>query len=482
MNMDFPTLDTLRKNHPAWRLLRAGSAPLVSAFLNRVFVEPNSRFLAQSDLIEALEDFLFILREERGDDAFPKSAQEYLNDWADDERGWLRKFYPEGQDEPHFELTPATEKALGWLASLTERHFVGTESRLRLLFDLLRQMRDGSQTDPEARVAELEKRRAEIDSEIEQIRAGDMPMMDNTALKDRFQQFMQMSRELLADFREVEHNFRLLDRLVRERIATWEGGKGALLEQIMGERDFISDSDQGRSFQAFWDYLMSPERQDELRVLLAHVLKLSPLEEMESENHLGRIHYDWLDAGEYTQRTVRRLSEQLRRFLDDQAWLENRRIMDLLHQIESGGLEIREIPPKGNFMELSDASVSIELPMERPLFRPPLKSVIEDVELESGEPDVNSSLLFEQIVVDRGELQRHIANSLQSNSQVNLAEVIAQHPLRHGLAELVVYIQMACESPYASVDEETLEWIEWSTQHGRRRAQMPRVLFVRGNT
>jgi len=481
MITDFSTLEMLRMNHPAWRLLRADNAPLVSAFLCRVFVVPNSRFEAQSDLIEALEDFLFTLREERGDDAFPKSAQEYLNDWADDERGWLRKFYPEGQDEPHFELTPATEKALGWLESLTERHFVGTESRLRLLFDLLRQMRDGSQTDPKARIAELEKRRTEIDSEIELIRAGEMPMMDDTALKDRFQQFSQMSRELLSDFREVEHNFRLLDRQVREHIATWEGGKGELLEQIMGERDSISDSDQGRSFHAFWDYLMSPERQDELRVLLAHVLGLSPLEEMGRENHLERIHYDWLDAGEYTQRTVRRLSEQLRRFLDDQAWLENRRIMDLLHQIENGVLKIRETPPKGDFMELSDASVSIDLPMERPLFRPPLKSVIEDVELESGEPDMDSSPLFAQIVVDRGELQHHIAKSLQLNGQVTLSEIIAQYPLRHGLAELVVYIQLACESSNASVDEETLEWIEWPTEHGRRRAQMPRVLFVKGN-
>jgi hypothetical protein len=51
-------------------------------------------------------------------------------------------------------------------------------------------------------------------------------LLDDTALKDRFQQFMQIARELLGDFREVEHNFRLLDRKVRERIALWEGSKG----------------------------------------------------------------------------------------------------------------------------------------------------------------------------------------------------------------------------------------------------------------
>lgn len=144
------------------------------------------------------------------------------------------------------------------------------------LFELLKQMSEGSESDPQTRVAELHKRRDGIDGEIEQILSGDIPLLDNTALKDRFQQFTQLARELLSDFREVEHNFRGLDRRVRERIALWQGSKGTLLEEIMGERDAISDSDQGRSFRAFWDFLMSSRRQEELSVLLERVLALSP--------------------------------------------------------------------------------------------------------------------------------------------------------------------------------------------------------------
>lgn len=66
--------------------------------------------MAQADLVEALEDSLFGLRERLGDKVFPKSAQEYLNDWAANDKGWLRKFYPAGSDEPNFDLTPATER------------------------------------------------------------------------------------------------------------------------------------------------------------------------------------------------------------------------------------------------------------------------------------------------------------------------------------------------------------------------------------
>ena len=186
-------------------------------------------------------------------------------------KAWLRKFYPPGTDEPHFDLTPATERALAWLGTLGERSFVGTESRLLTLFDLLRQMNEGSETDPEARVRELQRKRDAIDAEIERVRTGDVPMMGDTALKERFVQFTGLARELLADFREVEQNFRGLDRRVRERIALWDGAKGALLQDILGERDLINESDQGRSFRAFWDFLMSSRRQEELSERLDQV-------------------------------------------------------------------------------------------------------------------------------------------------------------------------------------------------------------------
>ena len=297
MNLDYATLDLLRMNHPAWRLLRSDHAPLVASFLHRVFIMPNVRVIAQADLSETLEDELFALREQNGPGVFSKSALEYLNDWAGNDKGWLRKFYPSGSDEPHFDLTPATEKALVWLANLTERAFVGTESRLLTLFDLLKQMSEGSEIDPQARIAELRRRRDAIDTDIARIQAGDVPLLDETALKDRFQQFVQLARELLADFREVEYNFRSLDRRVRERIALWDGAKGALLEEIMGERDAIADSDQGKSFRDFWDFLMSQTRQEELTRLLHQVLALPPVADMKHDTRLRRVHYDWLEAG-----------------------------------------------------------------------------------------------------------------------------------------------------------------------------------------
>ena len=80
--MDIDTLDALRRQHPAWRLLLADSAALVASFLHRVFVAPNRRVISQADLAEALEDTLYAVREQRGGNVYPTAALEYLNDWA----------------------------------------------------------------------------------------------------------------------------------------------------------------------------------------------------------------------------------------------------------------------------------------------------------------------------------------------------------------------------------------------------------------
>ncbi len=78
MAPDYATLELLRRNRPAW-------------------IVPNVRNLSQADLVEALEDELFVLREQLGAEAFPGTPQSYLNDWAENDKGWLRKFYPSGR-------------------------------------------------------------------------------------------------------------------------------------------------------------------------------------------------------------------------------------------------------------------------------------------------------------------------------------------------------------------------------------------------
>src|SRR5690606_5472550 len=165
--MDYDEIETLRREHPAWRLLASNNAALVLSFLQRVFIDANASNLPGAVLVDELDDELYALRQRMGDDVFPRRPQAYLDEWADVKHGWLRKFYPPGGDEPHYDLTPAVEKALTWVADLETRTFIGTESRLNTIFELLRQMVYGANSDPAERLTDLYRRRQQLDAQIE---------------------------------------------------------------------------------------------------------------------------------------------------------------------------------------------------------------------------------------------------------------------------------------------------------------------------
>jgi hypothetical protein len=162
-----------------------GSCSADYRFLFETFIRPNIRAMAAPEIASRLDDYLYALRTELGDEAFPRPAKHYLDAWASDEHSWLRKYYPPNSDEPHFDLTPATEKAIDWLSSLEQRRFVGTESRLMTIFDLLRHLVEGTETDPGARISELERRKAEIEDEIRRAREGYIHLLVPLALRLR---------------------------------------------------------------------------------------------------------------------------------------------------------------------------------------------------------------------------------------------------------------------------------------------------------
>ena len=480
-DLDYDYLVRLKQGHPTLRLLAADNAPLIVSFLYLQFLKPNRRAIAWPDLVSALDDYLFYLRGIYGEGLYPKGAKQYLTDWSEGAAPFLRRYYTEQSDEPELDLTPATEKAIDWLRELEAREFVGTESRLLTVFQLLREMVLGTEQDPEARIAELERRKAEIDKEIEGVRAGRMELMDPTRVRERFHQAEDTARRLLADFRQVEHNFRGLDRATRERIALGDRPKGAMLDEIFAGHDEIRDSDQGRSFRAFWEFLMSPPRQAELDGLLEDVYGLDAVHSLKPGDFLKLIRYALLEAGEKVFRTNNQLVEQLRKYLDDQAWLENKRIMELIQGIEKRAVALRHDPPEvKTFAALNERRPGIDLVMSRGLYEPTRKSVIETLDLEEGDADVVVDALFQQVYIDEAELEAQVRRLLQRDPQVSLARVVQRFPVTKGIAELVGYLNIASRDDKAMVDTAREERLSIADDRGRRRwVRLPKVVFVR---
>jgi flagellar motility protein MotE (MotC chaperone) len=474
--MEYGAIESLRDRHAAWRLLRAGNAALVLSFLGRFFVDGNNGATSAAVLTSALDDELYALNSgDTEQPRYPRRAVDYLDDWASPESGWLRRFYPLGSDEVHYDATPAFEKAYAWVIGLQVRAFVGTESRLHTVVDLLRQIAHGTETDPEVRLAELRRRRELIDQEIVDVEGGTVSVLDGVALRDRYQQFASTARQLLSDFREVEENFRRLDRGARERIAAWEGSKGDLLAELVGSRADISGSDQGRTFQAFYDFLLSEARQDEMSALLARV---HSLDQVEADRRLLTIHHDWSEAAERTQGTVRQISEQLRRFLDDQVWLENRRVLDLVRAAETAALACRDAPPPIG-LEIDESGIAISLPFERPLYDATPAARVDSLVQPTDDEQLDVEALLGQSFVDQARLADNIRSVVPARSSALLTDIIDLYPVEHGAAEIIGYLALTDDDLEVTMDEQDETVVEYYDGDVVRRARLPKVTVTR---
>lgn len=481
------TYDDLRfhlARDPGLRLLRSDNAPLIVSFLFAQFKKQPRVAIGHEELLERLEVFLIDLRS-RQPDAYPAAAQGYLSQWCDDQHGYLRKYFESGGDDPVYELTPASERVIRWLEDLNRTQFVGTESRFLQIFDLLEEIVRKSTEDPVLRLAQLEKEKAALEREMSEIRqTGRVERYSATQVKERFIKANEEARRLVGDFRGVEANFREVTRRMQERRLLEEATKGDVVGYVIDADDALKDSDEGRSFYAFWRFLISREKKEELRDLLETVYALTDLQSLEGDySMLRNVVRHLSEAGEKVVQSNRRLAEQLRRMLEEAHLRENRRVMDLVGLIKKAALAARTDPPDEKAFTWLDGGPEVNLPMERPLWEPDEKPSFGhqpvDPDVERLE-EVDLSGLFDFLAVEREQLQRRIDETLMHRSQATLREILDEHPVRKGLTELLVYVVIASDDPRHVVDESrTDEIVVYRPDRPPRRIAMPRIIFVR---
>lgn len=190
--------------------------------------------------------------------------------------------------------------------------------------------------------------------------------------------------------------------------------------------------------------------------------------------------------------TNAQLIEQLRKYLADQAWLENKRILEIIRGIEKSALELKERDPSRfnqDFTSIDQPKVAVNLLMEPRLFEPGRKTVLNSDTPPTGHEDIDVSALYQQHWVDEAALHKNIRRLLQTRPQASLKEVLASYPLRQGLAELVVYLNIASKTPQTVINESITETLTLNSdpsstaapahhlQH--RIAHIPQIIFTR---
>ncbi|HMQ55208.1 MAG TPA: DUF3375 domain-containing protein [Anaerolineae bacterium] len=487
--MDYYRLEYDLETHPSIKLLRLKHAPLIISFLHQQFKQTQRITIFQGELTEKLEDYLELLHETTPG-LFPRPAQEYLDQWCN-EHQFLRKYYIPESDEPVFELSPSAEKALGWLEELRHTDFVGTESRFRRIFDLLEEMATRGTEDVAARLAYLENQKAALEQEIETIRrTGVVERFSAQQIRERFFEANETFRRLLADFRQVEQNFREITRQVQQQQLQSDMRKGAVVEQVLEADEELRQSDQGRSFYAFWQFLTHAQRQEVLQSYLDIIYQLPEIEPLSDQHHsLRRLKRSLLVAGDKIIQSNQHLAEQLRRMLDEQYVAENRRVSELINGIKRLALTtVAEPPADRAFIELDDAP-NLGLPLERPLWEPSSTPTFESRDLDLGAVDLSPadlSYLYSRAYVDETRLRRQIATLLLRQASVSLGRLTQDYPIQQGLPEVITYFMIAAGSDKHSIDEQTQEQVLlFNGSNGElaagqvRQLTLPQIIFRR---
>lgn len=478
--MNYDELVNLRQMNVAWILLRADNAPLIISFLHKTFIEPNKRDIAKNILENLLEDELFKLRD-RNQDLFPKKASEYITDWQ--KSGYLRNFYVDNDDEPHYDISAKAEKAIQWIDDLISKKFVGTESRLRTIFSLVEQIVIGSDRNKENRLENLEKQKQTLEAEIEKLKAGNVSILSDSEIKDRFQQVISLSNMMLSDFREVEDNFRKLDQATREKIATSDGAKGEVLETQFKDFDYIESTDEGKSFKAFMQFIMSQDKIDDFDEKLAKILEMKQIKELKPDKKIAKIYRNWQKAGESTQKMVIKLTQRLSRYVSQNISSQNKSIERLIKRIENMAIKLKTIANNDkNYMDIDKAGIELSMPMELPLWTSSEKpNIVSDIEI-GLENDIDDSALYNQVFVDKQSIIDNIRKALNLNEQTTLGQVINNNPLNKGLMELISYFSVASEMQNNrqiniicdNSSKEEIKWLDESLQ-AIRVAKIPKI-------
>lgn len=442
-DLDFHEIRYRLENYPVFRILRKESAAFMLSFLYDQFKRRHGVDIGQSNLATALGAYQEYLRMAEDEVPALREPLAYLDEWANE--GFLRKYYPPSATEACYDLTPDSERALEWIGELSRRSFVGTESRLMDLFDTLRDLVYGASFDIEEKRLELERRRAEIEGELEGLERGEAAVLDDRRVMERYYGAEDAARRLLADFKQVEQNFRELDRETKEQVLAQDRVRGIVLKELFEHRDAISLSDQGKSFSSFWAYLMSLDRREELVALIGRVLEIPAVRTAAKAFPLESLDSRLVSAGARVQDMSHRLNEEFRRFLDERTRREGLRVGELIEAWKALAFQCREAPPRHrNFMSI-EGEAEILLVMDRPLYEPEAAVVIGEKPVATGEPTMEAESLFEIDTVDLGLLSERIRLQVAESGQASLSDTARRFPVTQGAAEILGYLSLAAE-------------------------------------
>ena len=476
-------LDIL-KTSPSVALLKARSSGIIIDFLTRVYGDvaavPHENI--HSLLAEYLNSHGFDEDDESDilyTDTYEEKATKYIRKWTDS--GFLTNYRNE-DGEIHYELSSHSSKVIDWLAGLKQEEYIGTESKFKSIISQLRELVEYTNEDREKRLQLLEDKKMEIEHQIQQLQMGeDVKVYEEYEIVPRFLQINKLAKELLTDFKDVDDNFKNIIKEIYQKQIDPGLKKGGILQYTFDALDELKSSSQGKSFYAFWEFLLAREMQSELDDLIAELFQTLKEKNIDSGDTFLQNMVEYLyESGRKVYQTNDKMADKLSRIIRENEMSRADVSKRVVQEIKNTLIEISKKGQKPDISLSVDDGMEINIPFDRKITFEQGENTEYNTMPETDTLSIEElgelGKVFSNVYVDRKVLVRNIREAMKDKSQVTLQDVVEQFPLKQGLPELFAYFGALGQFPHKSVDEEKRQAIVFDYENNKR-IRIPEIII-----
>ncbi|WP_346830899.1 DUF3375 domain-containing protein [Pseudomonas abietaniphila] len=450
----------LRALHPAWLLLASRYAPLILGSLRTLF-EPGQDGIDLDDALHSLADTLANYADEELYQIDPgtelQQANRELGDWI------KRRLIVERNGRLY--ATDALESAIRFAESLDNRVMTSTASRLSVVQREIENLETHLNSDPKSRALSLKRRIRELQIELDQAKAGRIPIFDEEKAIEGIREVYALAISLRADFRRVEDSWRSADRLLRQSIISEQCHRGEIVDNLLDGQDALLNTPEGRVFDSFQQQLRAPIELDRMRTRLRNIMRHPAVPQAlqkPQQNELLRLVPRLLLESEAVLRARAQSERDVKGFLKTGLIAEHHRVGHLLNEFLSLAVNIdwqrqavRRLPVPIPTVGMALAKVPA---IERLRFKGIAEESVPDLDLSrhaTALDQIEEEFWQSFDGLDREAFVRETLRILAEQGRpLSLAELAALLPPTHDLECFTLWITMAREAGIAIHDKE----------------------------
>ena len=483
--MNKSKLADILNNSPSVDLLKARNRELILLFLVEVFLSETA--VSSENIHYKLADYLEKQGVEIDDendikliDSFEEKAKKYIQLWTD--KGFLTNYQNE-TGEIFYELSSHSSKTIDWLTNLKKEEYIGAESKFKTLFNQLKELVEFTNEDKEKRLQLLENKKLEIEQQIQRLKMGeDVKVFEEYEIVPRFNDLTKLAKELLSDFKEVDDNFKAIIKEIYQKQMDSSLKKGKILQYTFDALDELKESSQGKSFYAFWEFLLSPDLQDEWKELVQELYQTLEEKNIDvSDAFLKNMKQHLYDSGRKVYKTNDKMAEKLSRIIREKEASKTEIIKNIIQEIKNLLIDVNKRKLKPTFSFEVETDIDINIPFERKLTFEQSEEIEYKQKPQAAITNLddfeNLSKVFNFSAIDKNEIRKRIKNVLKEKSQTTILDVVEyQGEILKGLPEVFGYIGVVKDFKY-TVNEEKTQTILFDREN-RKAIQIPEIILT----